>query len=185
MAQGRRVRLVVRRVEPLTVLKFSVLLFATLYLVILVAGLVLWVAASATGVRGNVEKFIGTLIASDNFHLLGGTVIRASVLGGAVLVVLGSGATVLFTVLYNLISDVVGGVIVVFEERPTRGRPRANRPARRPAVALEEPVKPLVPARERLRRAVVRTPQGRPPELDPREPDPRDPEPVDVTRPSD
>ncbi len=43
--QGRRVRLVVRRIEPWTVLKFSVLLFATLYLVILVAGLVLWAAA--------------------------------------------------------------------------------------------------------------------------------------------
>ena len=139
-------------------LKFSVLLFATLYLVILVAGLVLWAAATATGVRGNVEKFIGDLIASDNFHLLGGTVVRASVLGGLVLVVLGSGANVLFAVLYNLISDVVGGVIIVFEERPSRRRD--GRPARR-AVALEEPGAPrerteiLRPARERIRKLLA------------------------------
>lgn len=185
VAQGRRVRLVVRRVEPWTVLKFSVLLFATFYLVILVAGLVLWAAATATGVRHNVEKFIGDLIASDNFHLLGGTVVRASVLGGALLVVLGTGANVLFAVLYNLISDVVGGIIVVFEERPTRRR------SGRPAVTLDQPpaptrTAPLRPARERARRLV-----GTPPSVP--EPDPLDPdgvplqnaEPVDVTRPSD
>ena len=129
LAQGRRVRLVVRRIEPWTVLKFSVLLFATLYLVILVAGLVLWAAATATGLRENIEKFIGDLIASDNFHILGPTMFRASVVGGLVLVVMGTGANVLFAVLYNLISDVVGGIIVVFEERPTRRRLLRTAPA--------------------------------------------------------
>jgi len=186
VAQGRRVRLVVRRIEPWTVLKFSVLLFATLYLVILVAGLVLWGAATATGVRHNVEKFIGTLIASDNFHLLGGTVIRASVLGGALLVVLGTGANVLLAVLYNLISDVVGGVIVVFEERPTRGRPsRASRA--RPPVQLETPAAPpLRPSRQRTRRPIVRTPPGSPPGPDPvPQVLPEDVHPAELTRPSD
>ena len=178
MAQGRRVRLVIRRVEPWTVLKFSVLLFATLYLVILVAGLVLWAAATATGVRGNVEKFIGDLIASDHFHLLGATVVRASVLGGAVLVVLGSGATVLFSVLYNLISDVVGGVIVVFEERPTRRRSAPS------PVAPDEPAQALRPARQRARRP----PLARGPDNSPPGPSPLQPglvEPVELTRPAD
>jgi hypothetical protein len=181
VAQGRRVRLVVRRVEPWTVLKFSVLLFATLYLVILVAGLVLWAAATATGVRGNVEKFIGDLIASDHFHLLGATVVRASVLGGAVLVVLGTGANVLFAVLYNLISDVVGGIIVVFEERPTRGRPT------RPSVSVEEAVQPLRPARQRARRPPAPGPDGAPPSHPPGSPPtPRQQvEPVELTRPAD
>ncbi len=116
--QGRRVRLVVRRVEPLTVLKFSVLLFATLYLVFLVAGMVLWAAATATGLRDNIEKFIGELIASNDFQILGPTMFRASVLGGLVLVVMGTGANVLMAVLYNLISDVTGGIAVTVEDRP-------------------------------------------------------------------
>lgn len=115
------------------------LLFATLYLVFLVAGLVLWAAATATGLRENIEKFIGDLIASDDFKILGPTMMRASVLGGLVMVVLGTGATVLFTVLYNLISDVIGGITIVFEERPTRRRNKAP-------VTLEpagdEPLKP-------------------------------------------
>ncbi len=152
MTQGRRVRLVIRRVEPWTVLKFSVLLYLTMYLVILVAGFVLWAAASATGVRHNVEKFIGDLIASDNFTLLGATVAKASVLGGALLVAMGTGANVLLTVLYNLIADVVGGVVVLFEERP----------GRRAGVGLVEardPAPPLTPSRRlRRRQARVRPP---------------------------
>jgi len=145
VAQGRRVRLVVRRVEPWTVLKFSVLLYITMYLVMLVAGIVLWAAASATGLRHNVEKFIGELIASDNFTLLGPTVAKASVIGGALLVMMGTGANVLLTVLYNLISDVVGGVVILFEERP--GRRRGVRLAE-----AGEPAAPLTPSRQARRR---------------------------------
>jgi hypothetical protein len=182
--QGRRVRLVVRRVEPWTVLKFSVLLFATLYLVILVAGLVLWGAATATGLRGNIEKFIGDLIASDNFRILGPTMLRASVVGGLVLVVLGTGANVLFAVLYNLISDVIGGITVVFEERPTRRR--------RSQVPLDgdHPGQPelLKPSRTQRLREAARTRIGPdttpmpdpPPTLVP----PAQIEAVEVTRPS-
>ena len=129
-------------------LKFSVLLFATLYFVILVAGLVLWAAATATGLRENIEKFIGDLIASDDFRILGPTMFRASVVGGLVLVVMGTGANVLFAVLYNLISDVVGGIIVVFEERPTRRRSRG--PA--PLDGDGQPLRPLTPARALRRR---------------------------------
>jgi hypothetical protein len=203
VAQGRRVRLVVRRVEPWTVLKFSVLLYVTMYLVILVAGFVLWAAASATGLRHNVEKFIGDLIASDNFTILGPTVAKASVLGGALLVGLGTGANVLLTVLYNLIADVVGGVVVLFEERP----------GRRGAVQLAEadhPAPPLTPSRQRRRGGDARPLPPReqssgldlplpdhiepvhiepvdiePVDAEPVDSEPLDAEPVDVTRPAD
>jgi hypothetical protein len=181
LTQGRRVRLVVRRVEPWTVLKFSVLLFATLYLVFLVAGLVLWGAATATGLRGNIEKFIGDLIASDNFKILGPTMLRASVVGGFVLVVLGTGANVLFAVLYNLISDVVGGIAVVFEERPTRRR------LRRPPGPAPQPLPPLKPSRAARRPAPARTPDTTPmPDRPgPALVQPEQVEPVELTRPSD
>jgi len=177
VAQGRRVRLVVRRVEPWTVLKFSVLLFATLYLVFLVAGLVLWAAATATGVRGNIEKFIGDLIASEDFRILGPTMLRASIVGGFVLVIMGSGANVLFAVLYNLISDVVGGIAVVFEERPTRRR-------RLPPATADAPPEPLEPARA-TRRKPTRRPDTTPmPRLPRTQVQPEQVEPVELTRPS-
>jgi hypothetical protein len=45
--------------------------------------------------------------------------LRASIVGGLVLVVMGTGANVLFAVLYNLISDVVGGIeVTVLEDDP-------------------------------------------------------------------
>jgi hypothetical protein len=109
-------------------------------------------------------------------------VIRASVLGGALLVMLGCGANVLLAVLYNLISDVVGGIIVVFEERPTLRR--SGKP--RPAMRLEEPAKPLRPARQRVDRSLHRTPPGSPPGPDPLpQVQPEQVEPAELTRPSD
>ena len=126
MTQARRVRLVLRRIEPWTVLKFSLLLYASLYLVLMVAAITLWAAASVTGLRGNVESFVGDLVASEDFHFQGGELLRASLIGGTLLVLLGSGVTVLLSVLHNLISDLIGGFGVVFEERPTR---RADRKA--------------------------------------------------------
>ncbi len=179
VAQGRRVRLVVRRIEPWTVLKFSVLLFATLYLVILVAGLVLWAAATATGLRENIEKFIGDLIASDDFRILGPTMLRASIVGGLVLVVMGTGANVLLAVLYNLISDVIGGIAVVFEERPTRRRLRTP-------PNPDEPVRPLKPARGPKRRAAAAPRRDTTPMPDPpkSQVQPEEVGAVELTRPS-
>ncbi len=179
-AQGRHVRLVVRRVEPWTVLKFSVLLFATIYLVILVAGLVLWAAATATGLRGNIEEFIGDLIASEDFRILGPTMLRASIVGGLVLVVMGTGTNVLFAVLYNLISDVIGGIAVVFEERPNRRRMR-------PPANPDEQVQPLKPARARAPRrppAADRPDTTPMPDLPKSQRKPEQVDPVKVPRPS-
>ena len=124
MVQGRRARLVIRRIEPLTVLKVSVLFWASVYVILLVAAVMLWSAATATGLRENVESFVGDLIAADDFQFKAGQLLRASVAGGAALVALGSFATVMMAVLYNLIADVVGGVAVILEETGGRGSPR-------------------------------------------------------------
>ena len=140
MTQARRVRLVLRRIEPWTVLKFSLLLYASLYLVLMVAGFALWTAASVTGLRGNVESFVGDLVASEDFRFMGGELLRASLIGGTVLVVLASGVTVLLSVLHNLISDLIGGFGVVFEERPSRhaGRRSATDPPTSRSVWQED-----------------------------------------------
>lgn len=122
MAQGRRSRLIIRRVDPWTILKFSILLYLSMYFVLLVAGIVLWTVASATGVRGNVEGFVGELIASDHFKFEAGQILKSSVIGGAVLVVVGSLANVLMSVLFNLISDVAGGIGISVEERVVQRR---------------------------------------------------------------
>jgi len=151
--QGRRVRRVIRKVEPWTVLRFSVLFFLSIWLVLLVAGVALWQVASSTGVRDNVEGFMGELIGAEGcgggndapstdstgasgdtgddraaadectYTLRGGRILRATAIGGLVLVVVGTGTNVLLVVLYNLISDVVGGVEITVLEEDTTSRP--------------------------------------------------------------
>jgi hypothetical protein len=120
-ANRRRVRRVIRKVDAWTVFKVSALFYASLLVVWLVAGVVLWLAASVTGVMDNVDTFIAKLFALQSFHFSVTQVLRGSVLGGLVLVVLGTCINVVGAVLYNLIADVVGGVeITVLEEEPTR-----------------------------------------------------------------
>ena len=138
MPQGRRVRRVIRKVDPWTVLRFSVLFYLSILLVVLVAGFALWEVASATGVRDNAENFVGELVGAgpatdaaqstansqdNNYRFRGGRILEASALGGLVLVVVGTGANVLLVVLYNLISDVVGGVEITVLEEDTSSRP--------------------------------------------------------------
>ena len=153
MPQGRRVRRVIRKVEPWTVLRFSVLFYLSICLVLLVAGVALWQVASSTGVRDNVEGFMGELIGAEGcgsgndtsstdatsangptdddraaadectYTLRGGRILRATAIGGLVLVVVGTGANLLLVVLYNLISDVVGGVEITVLEEDTTSRP--------------------------------------------------------------
>ncbi|MCA1693205.1 MAG: DUF3566 domain-containing protein [Acidimicrobiales bacterium] len=127
MPQGRRSRLIIRRVDPWTVLKFSALLYLSTYFVVLVAGVVLWSVATATGVRGNIESFVGELIASERFEFKADQILRSSIIGGGVLVVVGTFANVLMSVLFNLISDVVGGIGISVEEKPPKRRKSRER----------------------------------------------------------
>jgi hypothetical protein len=114
--EGRRVCRVVRRIEPMSVLKVSVLFYTCVFVVLLVAGIVLWIAASAAGVVGNVETFIGDLFALDEFHFEAFQILRAAFVGGAVMVLLGTALNVLAVTLFNLIAELVGGVGVTVVE---------------------------------------------------------------------
>ncbi|MGQ0520457.1 MAG: DUF3566 domain-containing protein [Actinomycetota bacterium] len=119
--QGRRVRRVIRRVDPWSVLRFSLVFYACMLVVGMVAGFVLWAAASTTGLIDNIERFFEELFALESFTVNGGLIFRSTLIGGLVLVLLGTGANVLMAVLYNLTSDVVGGVeVTVLEEQAAR-----------------------------------------------------------------
>ena len=109
---GRRVKRVVRRVDVRSVLRFSLLFYACLFVVFLVAGILLWLVASVTGVIDNIETFIEELFALESFHFVATQILQGVVFGGIVMVLLGTGLSLLMAVLYNLISDVVGGVEV-------------------------------------------------------------------------
>jgi len=114
---------VVRRVDTWTVLRISVLFYLTMLVVVLVAGTLLWAVASTAGVIHNFEKFVRDLFSLDSFHFAGPAVLEGTAIGGLVLVLIGTGCNVLVAVIYNLISDVVGGVEVTVLEEDSSPRP--------------------------------------------------------------
>ena len=146
MAQGRRVRRVIRRIDPWSVFKVSILFYLSLVLVLLLAGVLLWTAGSVIGAVDGVEKLIAGF-GFQGFEFVGGQLLRGFVAAGLVIVVLGTGMSVVVAVLYNLISDLVGGIeLTVLEESlravPAPARDQADRGVR----AEEQTLAPGYPA---------------------------------------
>ena len=132
----RRVSRVVRRVDAWSVLKVSLILYALAYLILLVAGILLWKVAIETGTLANVEGFVRELFGLTTFELHGKDLYRASWTIGAFLVVAGTGLNVTVAVMFNLITDLVGGVrVTVLEEEVRLVERGPNRRARRAAAA--------------------------------------------------
>jgi len=185
--RARKVRRIVRHIDPWSVLKISVLFFLAVFLIVCVASAVLWNAARSAGTIDDVESFItsvggfgncepvdggdssttpttapgatttapvnqlgggdtstsvppvvegpvdpdddedcpaGTVL-TGAFKFEDGRIFQAFALGGIVLVLAGAATAVVLTLLFNVISDLTGGVrVTVIEEDPV-ARPRA------------------------------------------------------------
>ena len=111
----RRVRRVIRKIDPWTVLKVSLLLNAIGALVFVLGVWVSWSLAVQRGIPEKAAEFF------DNFSLVftanGQLYFRAVLFAAVVLYATMTGLMTLGAVLYNLISDVVGGVeLIVLEE---------------------------------------------------------------------
>jgi hypothetical protein len=128
--QARKVHRLVRHVEPWSVLKISLIFFFCIWVILLTAAVLLWQVASSSGIIDNVESFIEEIFAleEDSFAFEAGQMFRAYAVGGLVMVVAATGFTVLLAVLFNLISDLTGGVrVTVVEEESARAVEPASR----------------------------------------------------------
>lgn len=128
----RRVRRIIRKIDPWTVLKVS---FVLNTIGGLVAMLGVWVAWSISVQRGIPEAFVElfsrlTIAVSPDGDLYFRVVLMMAIIG----VIMLTAAMTLAAVLYNLISDVVGGVelIMLEETNETTGGPVVTQP--RPVV---------------------------------------------------
>lgn len=112
---GRTTRVVLRHLDPWSVLKLSLVYYLAVFVVILVAGMILWAGASAVGVVGNIESFMED-IGFEDFRFIPSDILRGTALGGLVLVIAGTCGNVLLATLFNLMSDVVGGLKLTLQE---------------------------------------------------------------------
>jgi hypothetical protein len=120
---GKRTRVVVRKVGPWSVLKFSLLFYLCVMLIVYFALMIIYGLLSAVGAIDSAGRLLGYVFATGNAGQSQVVVIRfGSVFGWLLLVGLGnvivwSFVNVFVAFLYNLISDVVGGIEVTLAQK--------------------------------------------------------------------
>ena len=125
-AKARRARLVVRRVDPWSVLKFTLLFSLCLLIVFVVAVAALYFALEALGVFDSVNEFVRDLTQANSggqrtggveVPFTAGRVIGVATVIGLINVVIITAISTLGAFLYNLCADIVGGIEVTLAER--------------------------------------------------------------------
>jgi preprotein translocase subunit SecY len=120
LSQVRRVRRIIRKVDSWTVFKVSAIFWLVAGLALILGFVMFWSVVDASGIPDRLVETLtsiglfeqGTDPFADSERFL-----RIAVFGSITLSVVATGLTTLAAVMYNLISDVVGGVeFVVLEE---------------------------------------------------------------------
>ncbi|HEX9694025.1 MAG TPA: DUF3566 domain-containing protein [Actinomycetota bacterium] len=113
----RQTRVVLRKVGPWSVFKFSLLFYLCVMTVILLALAMLYGILGAMGALEHVTEFARNLFADKSFSIHGGWIFARLTVLGLFMVVIWSLINVFIAFLYNLISDVIGGIDVTLSER--------------------------------------------------------------------
>lgn len=123
----RKVRRLIRHIEPWSALKVSLIFYTCIWGLVTIAVRILWNTADDAGTIDKTESFIEDLFALEVFEFDAEQIFRIFFLGGLVLVVGGTALTVILVVLFNLISDLTGGVRFTMIEEETAVRRRKLR----------------------------------------------------------
>ena len=106
-AQSQRT---VRHLNVWTVFKVSLAFYFMLLVAVVVASVLLWYVADAFGSIQTIEKSVKTLFDLSKFTIHPSQVAKYTSIGGGILALCGTFANVLAGFMYNLISDLVGGI---------------------------------------------------------------------------
>ena len=122
----RRARLVIRRVDPWSVLKFALLFSICLLIVFVVAVAALYFALDSLGIFDSINDFVRDITQTGpedkptggfDVTFSAGKVIGGAAVIGAINVVIITAISTLGAFLYNLCSDIVGGIELTLAER--------------------------------------------------------------------
>ena len=117
----RRVTRVIRDIDPWSVFKVGLVFHFVAYLIMLVALVLLWSVASATGTIDNIQQFMKSF-GWESFEFKGGQLFVNVMILGLLGVVLATALWVLAATIFNLITDLVGGIrVTVLEEEVVMG----------------------------------------------------------------
>lgn len=120
MATVRRVRRIIRKIDPWTTLKVSAVVWAVIALAFVLGAVIFWSVIERAGLPDRLVEFMVEItLIEEGADPFANTeqFLRFLIFGSVVGWVLATGASVAVAVIYNLVSDVVGGLeIVVLEE---------------------------------------------------------------------
>lgn len=120
MATVRRVRRIIRKIDPWTALKVSTVTWAVLALALVLGIVIFWSILERAGIPDRLTDFmIEITLIDEGTRPFANTeqFLRFAIFGSMVWWILMTGMTVAGAVIYNLVSDVVGGLeVVVLEE---------------------------------------------------------------------
>jgi hypothetical protein len=120
MATVRRVRRIIRKVDPWTALKVSAVVWAVLGVALVLGVVIFWSVLERAGIPERITEFMVeiTLIEEGSQPFANTEMfLRFVVFGSVAWWVVMTGLTVAGAIVYNLVSDVVGGLeVVVLEE---------------------------------------------------------------------
>jgi hypothetical protein len=106
-AQSQRT---IRHLNVWSVLKVSLAFYFMVLVAVVVASILLWYVADAFGTIQTIEKSVKSLFDLKQFTIHPSQVAKYTSIGGGVLAICGTFANVLVAFMYNLISDLVGGI---------------------------------------------------------------------------
>ena len=115
----RRVSRVIRDIDPWSVFKVGLAFHLVCYFVTLISLVLLWNVAQSTGTLDNVENFMESF-GWETFRFDGSELFGNLWILGLLGVILGTGLWVLLATVFNLITDLVGGVRVTVLEEEVR-----------------------------------------------------------------
>jgi hypothetical protein len=120
MATVRRVRRIIRKVDPWTTLKVSAVVWAVLALAGVLGAVIFWSVLDRAGIPDRLVEFMVEItLIEEGTDPFANTeqFLRFLIFGSVVGWIVMTGTSVAVAVIYNLVSDVVGGLeIVVLEE---------------------------------------------------------------------
>jgi hypothetical protein len=120
MATVRRVRRIIRKIDPWTVLKVSAVVWAVVGLALVLGFVIFWAVLDRSGIPDQITAFLVEItLIEEGSQPFANTeqFLRFVIFGSVVWWVLMTGSTTAFAIVYNLVSDVVGGLeVVVLEE---------------------------------------------------------------------
>jgi hypothetical protein len=107
---ARRLEQAIVRVDPSSVLRVSLRFLGRMVLIGIALGVLFWIGALVTGTAGNIDNFLQQITGLPSLTVLGFQGLLVALVLGLTFVVGGALIAVLVAVVFNLASDLGGGI---------------------------------------------------------------------------